>query len=254
MIPEERIRINSRPLESTLFSKYFFEMCDRLPQLLDEFNPTKEIVQRGPRFLQLYALLALHTFIREGVDVAIFETHCGGEYDATNIVQRPVVTAVTTLGMDHIDMLGPTIKNIAWHKGGIYKAGAVALSAPQEVEAAEILRQRSEEKGEQVKFVEIDPRLPHDALWLKPEVQKINASVAATAAQGFLDRCAPEGCKDLTDVDLQVGVDQYAWPGRFQIISDEPWTWYLDSAHNDMSVVIAAKWFAEACEDARRYG
>ncbi|KAF2160512.1 hypothetical protein M409DRAFT_70467 [Zasmidium cellare ATCC 36951] len=253
IVPEERIRIDARPLEATLFAKYFFEMCERLPQIRDEFDPSKEVVQRGPRYLQLFALLAFHTFIREGVDVAIFETHCGGEYDATNIGQRPVVTAVTTLGMDHIDMLGPTIKNIAWHKGGIYKAGAVALSAPQDPPPAEVLKQRSEEKGEQIRFVEIDQRLPQNSLTLRPEVQMINASVAATAAQAFLDRCAPEQCKRLTEADLKAGVEQFSWPGRFQILSEQQWMWYLDAAHNDMSVKIAAKWFAEICGDARTY-
>ncbi|KAK4507519.1 hypothetical protein PRZ48_001254 [Zasmidium cellare] len=253
IVPEERIRINARPLEATMFAKYFFEMCDRLPQIANEFDPSKDVVQRGPRYLQLFALLAFHTFIREGVDVAIFETHCGGEYDATNIVERPIVTAVTTLGMDHIDMLGPTIKNIAWHKGGICKPGAVALSAPQERHPAEVLGQRSKEKGGKIHFVQIDKRLPQNSLSLRPEVQKINASVAAAAAQAFLDRCAPEECRTLTEVDLEVGIEQFSWPGRFQTIPEKQWTWYLDAAHNDMSVKIAAKWFAEALEHAQRH-
>ena len=127
IVPEERIRLNSTPLAPDLFAKYFFEVYDKLPELASEYDPAKPVMERGPRSLQLYALLAFHVFIREKVDVAIFETHNGGEYDATNVVMEPVVTAVTSLGMDHVDMLGPTIENIAWHKSGIFKPDAVAL-------------------------------------------------------------------------------------------------------------------------------
>lgn len=82
---------------------------------------------RQPRYLQFVALLAFHTFIRENVQAAIFETHYGGEYDATNVMQNPVVTGITSLGMDHIAQLGPTIENIAWHKAGIFKSRSPAF-------------------------------------------------------------------------------------------------------------------------------
>jgi folylpolyglutamate synthase len=60
------------------------------------------------------------------------ETHNGGENDATIIVQELVMATITTLGMDHVDMLGPSIENIAWHKSGIHKRGTVALSTVQD--------------------------------------------------------------------------------------------------------------------------
>ena len=88
LVPEERIRINFGTLTPTLFAKYFFELFDKLPQLAVENDPSRPVVERGPRLLQLYALLAFHTFIREKVNVVILETHSGGEYDATNVVQK----------------------------------------------------------------------------------------------------------------------------------------------------------------------
>lgn len=66
-----------------------------------------------PRFLQLLALVAFHTFIREETEAAIYERHDAGEYDATNVVQKPIVTGITSLGLDHIAQLGPSIENIA---------------------------------------------------------------------------------------------------------------------------------------------
>ena len=60
----------------------------------------------------------------EKVDVAVCETHSGGEFDATNVIKAPIVTAITSIAMDHVKLLGPTIEDIAWHKAGIFKFGS----------------------------------------------------------------------------------------------------------------------------------
>lgn len=243
--PNERVRINSEPISPDLLAKYFFELYDRLPQLASEYDASKPPIERGPRYLQLWALIAFHTFIREGVDVAILETHNGGEYDATNVVTKPLVTAVATLGMDHIDMLGPSIENIAWHKSGIYKSGAVALSTTQDDAPAKVLEQRAAAKGEVLRVVAIDPCLPNDVLALQPIVQKKNASLAAATASAYLEQI--KSTDELTTDDIAVGCEQFNWPGRFQRVPDGKCAWFLDAAHNDMSVAIAAKWFSESC-------
>lgn len=247
--PEERIRINASPLATTKFAQYLFEIYDKLPQLAAEYDPGKSVVDRGPRTLQLYALLALHVFICERVDVAIIETHSGGEYDATNVVTRPVVTAITSLGMDHVQTLGPSIENIAWHKGGIYKAGAAALSTKQDPEPARVLVERAGRVGEDVTFVEEDPALPRGTLQLKPLVQMKNASLAVAAANAFLSRTRGHQSESLAENDVRLGVEQWHWPGRFEILPRDQCTYFVDAAHNDMSVGIAADWFVESSRE-----
>ncbi|KAM3414155.1 Folylpolyglutamate synthase [Cercospora zeina] len=249
MKPEERIRINSEPLAPAVLAKYFFEVYDCLPQLAAEYDPENPPVERGPRLLQLWALLAFHVFIREKVDVTILETHNGGEYDATNVVKKPIVTAVTTLGMDHIDMLGPTIENIAWHKSGIYKTGAVALSTVQDPQSAAVLTERAAAQGEEITFAGIDDaRLLRASIKLEPFVQRKNASLAIAISQAFLSNSSPNAPSELqlTSGDIAAGVEHFSWPGRFQIVGNADRTWFLDSAHNDMSVAIAAQWFVDA--------
>lgn len=199
-----------------------------------------------PRYLQLIALVSFHTFIREGVEAAIFETHHGGEYDATNVIDHPVATVITPLGMDHVKQLGPTIENIAWHKAGILKRGSHALSSPQEASAAEILRSRASEKGVSVQFVENDPSLPVDALQLKPDVQRMNCSVALAAVRCFLEEKGPKDALPLSSSDILQGISQFSWPGRFQVLVEGPFNWFLDGAHNEMSVSKAAEWFIES--------
>jgi folylpolyglutamate synthase len=74
-----------------------------------------------PGYFRFLTLVAYHAFSREKVDATILEVGLGGTYDSTNIVPRPIVTGVTALGLDHVSVLGNTLKEIAWHKGGIYK-------------------------------------------------------------------------------------------------------------------------------------
>jgi folylpolyglutamate synthase/dihydropteroate synthase len=59
------------------------------------------------------------------VDVAILEVGIGGEYDSTNIIEKPVVCGITSLGLDHVNVLGHTIDQIAWHKSGIIKVSDI---------------------------------------------------------------------------------------------------------------------------------
>lgn len=65
--------------------------------------------------------MAIHVFIKERVDVAIMEVGIGGTYDSTNIVTHPVVCGISSLGYDHMAILGNTLPEIASHKAGIMK-------------------------------------------------------------------------------------------------------------------------------------
>jgi folylpolyglutamate synthase len=197
-------------------------------------------------------LVAFHAFIREGVEAAIFETHHGGEYDATNVIEHPIVTVITPLGMDHVKQLGPTIENIAWHKAGIFKRGFHALSSPQEASAAGVLRSRASEKGTTVQFVEEnDPSLPANALQLKPDVQRMNCSVALAAVRCFLEEKAPKDIAQLSHSDIVQGIRRFSWPGRFQVLVEGAFNWFIDCAHNEMSVGKAAEWFIESSQEQR---
>ncbi|KEY72697.1 hypothetical protein S7711_02486 [Stachybotrys chartarum IBT 7711] len=244
--PEERIRINFQPIGRDLFAKYFFEVWEKIGP-----DDKREAPANIPRYLQLFALVSFHAFIREGVEAAVIETHHGGEYDATNFIEHPVATVVTTLGMDHVKQLGPTIKNIAWHKAGIFKPGALAISPPQDPSAAEVLRTRAAEKGVELLFAESDPSLPANAPQLNPEVQRINGSVALAAARHFIETKAPRDSLPLSSADIVEAVNQFSWPGRFQLVVDERMRWYLDGAHNEISINKAAQWFMDGSNNQR---
>lgn len=178
----ERIRINFEPIDKARFAKYVFEVRDCL---------NSKDNNRTPHFLQLLTLVSLHTFLQESVEVAIYETHHGGEFDSTNVIENPVVTAITSIGMDHINDLGPTLENIAWHKAGIFKQGVAAFSVPQEPSVSAILQRRSVEKGNTLKIVGKDLNLPRCAFDSSP--QHLNCSLARAVSDEFLRLKAPDG-------------------------------------------------------------
>lgn len=236
----ERIQIDDKPIVEDLFTRYFFEVWDRLSSSdIVLGTPTT----KQPRYLQLLALVAFHAFISENVRAAIFETHHGGEFDATNVIQRPVVTGVTSLGIDHIAQLGPTIEDIAWHKAGIFKPGAPAFSAPQEPGPAEVMRERAAKRGVELTFVPTNTSLPANVPVLGVSVQKLNCSLSLAITNAFLRQTSPGN--ELTIDDIHQGVANFSWPGRFETIEKGNSVWYLDGAHNELSVKQAAEWFSK---------
>jgi folylpolyglutamate synthase len=74
-----------------------------------------------PGFISFLTIMTFHVFRKEQTDVAIIEVGVGGQYDRTNIIRKPIVCGVTSLGLDHTQDLGNTIEDIAWQKGGIFK-------------------------------------------------------------------------------------------------------------------------------------
>ena len=76
-----------------------------------------------PGYFRFITLLAFHAFLESKVNATILEVGVGGTYDSTNILPKPVVTGVTALGLDHVAVLGKTLEEIAWQKGGIFKVG-----------------------------------------------------------------------------------------------------------------------------------
>lgn len=84
-----------------------------------------------PGYFRFITLMAFHTFLTLKVNATVLEVGVGGTYDSTNIVPKPIVTGITALGIDHVAVLGKTLKDIAWQKGGIFKVRLQELECCQ---------------------------------------------------------------------------------------------------------------------------
>lgn len=202
--------------------------------------------------------MAYHLFIVEGVDSAVIECGIGGEYDSTNIIAEPTVTAVTALGIDHVGVLGNTIEEIAWHKAGVFKKGALALSVPQPESALEVLTKRAGEAGTELQVVQRIPIIAKGdvKLGLAGDFQKSNASLAVATAAAHLQTMGIENIPDPTNMttlptEFIKGLAEVKWPGRCDIRKEGPIAWCLDGAHTLDSIQVAGEWFADVSQHSQ---
>eukprot|EP00571_Detonula_confervacea_P017195 CAMPEP_0172311362 /NCGR_PEP_ID=MMETSP1058-20130122/14630_1 /TAXON_ID=83371 /ORGANISM="Detonula confervacea, Strain CCMP 353" /LENGTH=626 /DNA_ID=CAMNT_0013024521 /DNA_START=95 /DNA_END=1975 /DNA_ORIENTATION=+ len=131
----ERIQINGQPISESQVVKYLqeiFDICERENHL-------------PATFFEVTTALAFHIFAKEGVEVVVLETGLGGRLDATNVIQHPALSIITSIGLEHTRILGDTIEKIALEKGGIIKEGCQVLVGKGV--PLEVLQQCAKEKG-----------------------------------------------------------------------------------------------------------
>jgi dihydrofolate synthase/folylpolyglutamate synthase len=190
-------------------------------------------------FFEFVTVMAFLHFARSGVDVAVVEVGLGGRLDATNVLD-PEVAVITTVARDHEQYLGRSIAGIAAEKGGIVKPGRPVVFGKLGRRArSELLRIASErsapviERGRDYTVTsDLAPRfeglgwsLPELSLSLRGLFQRENAGTAlATLA-------AVRSTLPVSEEAIRRGLASVRWPGRFEIVCDEPLT-ILDGAHN----------------------
>ncbi|KAK0498610.1 Mur ligase [Armillaria luteobubalina] len=233
----ERIRVNGEPISEEQFTKYFFEIWEKL-----EKNDTRkhESTPAKPGYFRYLTLLAFHAFLDMKVDATVLEVGVGGTYDSTNIVPKPVVTGITALGIDHVTVLGKTLKEIAWQKGGIFKEGISAFTMEQPQEGMEVLRERASElKASSFTITPLLPGISDAKLGLAGDHQIQNANLAVYLAQTFL-----QADVSMSDYVIE-GLKKTSWPGRCQTVADpssQNLTWFLDGAHTLESLDCCMQW------------
>lgn len=260
----ERFRINGLEISEDKFLRYFWECWNRMKEKVTEHLPM------APLF-QFLTVLAFKIFISEKVDVAIIEVGLGGTNDSTNVIVQPVVCGITSLGMDHTEILGDTLGQIASHKAGIFKPQIPAFTVPQLSEAMDVLVERADERK-----VPLNVAAPLDnkkfdglKLGLSGDHQFINAGLAVSLCKCWLQRTGNWEKlfqNDIQEADLPEsfvrGLSTAHIPGRAQIVYDTysksknslevsenscgDLTFYLDGAHSPESMEACAKWFSSA--------
>ncbi|KAI9315911.1 Mur ligase [Dichotomocladium elegans] len=268
----ERLRINGEPISEEKFAKYTQDVWERLENTkaealaqLDTTNArdllrsTREYPDK-PQYFRFLTLVAFHAFVQEKVDVLILEVGVGGEYDATNVIEKPVVCGITALGLDHVSVLGNTIDKIAWHKAGIMKPHVPAIAFEQPAEAMAVIKERAKEKGSALTVVHTDeiPRLEGVHIGLAGTHQKYNALMAIELCRTWLSRCRGDTLTAVVPEQFKAGLEKVVWPGRCQRLPIQKTTyadkaknvtWYLDGAHTVESLRVCGDWFKDTAKE-----
>ncbi|MDW8366786.1 MAG: folylpolyglutamate synthase/dihydrofolate synthase family protein [Abditibacteriales bacterium] len=214
----ERIRINGAEISD-----------DDLLRLLRTVEPHVEAVAQYPELghptqFEVLTLIGLLYFAEQNVDVAVLEVGLGGKWDATNVTE-PIVSAVVTVDLDHVDRLGGTIQAIAADKVHIARPGKPLVTAETKPDALRAFREHCDKMGARLVVV-AEPRSDLPPLRMLGDFQKVNATLSWKVAellqeQGFA----------LRDDAIRRGLSEATLPGRFEIVRTSP-TVVLDGALN----------------------
>ncbi len=214
-------------------------------------------------FFEITTAAAFIAFSRVPADIVLLENGLGGRLDATNVVPKPALTAITPVSLDHQQFLGDTLAEIATEKAGIIKPGVPCVVGPQRPEVMDVIVGHTDAKeapliewGVNWRAHEEDEKiiLEHHGEQLmlpKPALpgahQIMNAAQAAVMARSLSDF-------DISAADIAAGFQAVEWPARMQKLQDGPiidalpkdWEIWLDGGHNPAAGEIIAD-HARAC-------
>ena len=216
----ERISIAGTPIDE-----------DALVALLEEC----EAANSGApiTFFEITTAAAFLAFARAKADLCLLEVGLGGRFDATNLIDRPAVCAITPVSIDHVGFLGDTIEKIAFEKAGILKPGVAAVIGRQEPAALAVIEARAKDVGAPLRVFGRD----YDATGLPtPSLAGVhqfdNAAVARECGKIL----------GLDDGAIHKGIETAVWPGRLQRLGkkDGHEVW-LDGGHNPAAAAALAE-------------
>ncbi|MFD1642239.1 dihydropteroate synthase [Halohasta litorea] len=262
---DERIQVDGRPITASAITE-FIERTK--PWLVDRAANGEPLT-----FFEVVTMMGVWYFDREDVDVAVLEVGLGGEYDATSVVD-PVASCVTTVTLEHTDVLGDTIQEIATTKAKVTPEGETPLVTGATGEAREAIRAEAgdlltvgtgdgeaadctvsyegrvnhTEASARIDLPAVDrgPWAPLDAdtldvrLPLLGEHQALNAGIATTLAGQVVGSFDDTDAVDFDAETIGRGLRNAHWPGRFEVMGEEPLV-VLDGAHNPEATATLAE-------------
>lgn len=206
---------------------------------------------QGTTEFEIITALAYDYFASEQVDVAIMEVGMGGLLDSTNVCQ-PILTGITTIGLDHVALLGDTLEAIAEQKAGIIKQGMPLVTGRIAPEALTVIDRIAEGKDAPRLAYGTDYQVRHQESVVTGEVFDYTSAVRqgrfqtsllglyqienAGMAIALLDIFCQEDGRELASNDfLGQALEETSWPGRLEIVSRDP-LMILDGAHNPHAI------------------
>jgi dihydrofolate synthase/folylpolyglutamate synthase len=221
-----------------------------LAKLVTELKPQVEAVNQRAKYgqlttFELLTAMAFAYFGQKGVKFQVLEVGMGGRFDATSVI-TPLVAILTPIGLDHTDVLGSTVAEIAAEKCGIIKPGITVVISPQPPEAARVIKQSCAERGarlitvgKDVSWRGLSSDLDGQRLQVKGrkgsyelflpvlgEHQQVNAATAVAALEVLT-----ESGFNIPAGKIARALAQVEWPGRFQLLRRNPPV-VVDGAHN----------------------
>jgi len=238
----ERIRVQNIPIDDKDFEK----LNTRIEKICKEMVGDGE---ESPTFFEYITAMAFLYFAEKNVDIVVLETGIGGTYDVTNIIKTPLVSVITSIGKDHMAMLGDTIEQITQEKAGIikenchtvlYKSDRLVYNSVNGIckdkksllfSCQDVLISQEHYNMDGTRFTAKDSRFTYQVIYLQL-LGKYQVSNAITTLM-TIESLKLQGY-EISKKVVYSGLKNTKWPGRMEIVQKSP-TIILDGAHNEQS-------------------
>lgn len=245
-----RLRYNEQDIEE----EQLLALANQIKPLCDEMAEG-ELGQ--PTMFEICTAIAILYFARVTYpDYVVWETGLGGRLDVTNVV-TPVVSVITNIGHDHMDILGDTLEQVAMEKAGIIKPGVAVVSAVDQPEALQVIEDTAKSKkstlylmGRQFRYETMSSELNRQQFQFQGPFRSLNEVTItmngahqvknAAVALMTLEVLRQYNALVIEDEALLEAMKLTEWPGRLEMISEEPRI-LLDGAHNPEGAETLAK-------------
>lgn len=231
----ERIRINAKNITEDDFWSYM----DRVREA------NRETIQEGYRelgYFEALTVVAFLYFLEKKVDFMVLEVGIGGRLDATNVISQPLVSVITKIAMDHKEILGDTLSQIAREKAGIIKEKGEVIIPTQEKEVMRVFEKVCKQKKATLTWVDLERvekvQVGEKGTCFQMEGEDyalqmlgIHQAYNASIAKKIIELLKKQGKISLSQEQLKQGMYKTKWPGRFEKVMDSP-EFYVDGAHN----------------------
>lgn len=227
----ERIVLSGRMIENAQVA----QIAHHIARILE---------QQPATFFEATTALAFLAFAQSKADILLLETGMGGRLDCTNVIDKPLLTAITPIALDHTEFLGDTVAKIAEEKAGIMKQGVACVVGRQTEEVMAVLYERAAAIG--VPIVPFKMReLP--AIPALLGAHQLDNAVTALACIEQLPQFS------ITQAHIAQGLANVVWPGRLQRLTHGGYVQilpvgmecWLDGGHNPQGAEVLAAWLAE---------
>jgi dihydrofolate synthase/folylpolyglutamate synthase len=215
----ERIRVNGVPISDQSLERILSDVLQRAPEL---------------SFFEAATLTAFVAFAEAKVDIAIIEVGIGGRLDATNVIEKPLVTAITRIAFDHMDKLGNSLREIAFEKAGIVKAGVPLILGSIEGEALQAIEEVAKKVGAPIEHARGTAMVSGTNLSGEHQWHNANVAIQIAFSLGWNHQHI-----------LMKALQSVSWPGRLERIETEKGLVLLDAAHNPDGVRALAHYLRD---------
>ena len=229
----ERFQINESYMSKEIFAEIMEEVKAAVDRMMEKGHAS-------PTVFEIETAVAFLFFVKEKCDYVLLETGLGGRLDATNVVKNTLVSVFASISMDHMDVLGTTLEEIATEKAGIIKPWACTVSAPQQEVVENVLKKAALNRMKMVDVSEISILKSdleeqifsyHEFENMKIHLIGKNQIENAATALETVVALRVQGTK-ISQEAVAKGLEQAKWPGRFQVLSRQPLI-IADGAHNE---------------------